>query len=68
MNIQFVSNEHGAITAVQIPIKEWKKIESKLAAFNISESIKAGYSEMLQIESGRLDEKTVEQFLSELTQ
>lgn len=29
MSIQFVSNEKGKITAVQLPIKEWKRIKKQ---------------------------------------
>jgi hypothetical protein len=66
MNVQLVSNTKGKVTAVQIPVKEWKEVEKKLAAFNIAESIKAGYNEMLQIENGDLEAKSFEQFLNEL--
>jgi hypothetical protein len=66
MNVQLVSNTKGKVTAVQIPVKEWKELEKKLAAFNIAESIKTGYNEMLQIENGQLEAKSFEQFLNEL--
>jgi hypothetical protein len=58
MNVQFVSNTKRKVTAVQIPVKEWKELEKKLAAFNIAESIKTGYNEMLQIENGLLEAKS----------
>ena len=66
MNVQLVSNAKGKVTAVQIPVKEWKELEKKLAAFNIAESIKSGYNEMLQIEAGALETKSFESFLNEL--
>ncbi len=66
MNVQLVSNAKGKVTAVQIPVKEWKEVEKKLAAFKIAESIKTGYNEMLQIENGQLEGKSFEQFLNEL--
>lgn len=66
MNVQLVSNTKGKVTAVQIPVKEWKELEKKLAAFNIAESIKTGYNEMLQIEHGQLEAKSLEQFLNEI--
>ncbi|TKC02333.1 addiction module protein [Pedobacter cryotolerans] len=28
MNIQYLSNENGLVTAVQLPIEEWEKIKS----------------------------------------
>jgi|GEM_PF-3794277 len=43
MNVQLVSNGKGKVTAVQIPLKDWKELEKKLEAFIIAESIKAGY-------------------------
>lgn len=66
MNVQFVSNSKGKITAVQLPLKDWKKVEEKLEAFNLATSIKAGYKEMEQIENGEIEAKTLEQFLNEL--
>jgi len=33
MNVQLVSNNKGKVTAVQIPVKEWKEVEKKLTAF-----------------------------------
>ncbi|HEY8782367.1 MAG TPA: hypothetical protein VIM16_12155 [Mucilaginibacter sp.] len=66
MNVQLVSNTKGKITAVQIPVRERKEVKKKLEAFNIAESIKTGYNEMLQIENGELEAKSLEQFLNEL--
>jgi hypothetical protein len=66
MNVQLVSDTKGKVTAVQIPVKEWKELKKKLAAFNIAESVKTGYNEMLQIENGQLEAKSFEQFLNEL--
>ena len=37
MNVQFVSNGEGRITAVQIPIKEWREIERKINSVDESE-------------------------------
>ncbi|MFI5139145.1 MAG: hypothetical protein ACHQIM_15085 [Sphingobacteriales bacterium] len=66
MNVQLVSNTKGKVTAVQIPVKDWKEVKRKLEAFNIAESIKTGYNEMLQIEKGQMEEKSFEQFLNGL--
>lgn len=66
MNIQLVSNEKGNVTAVQIPLKEWKEIEKKLEAFKIAESIKAGYLEMQLIEKGELKAPSLKEFLDGL--
>jgi hypothetical protein len=66
MNVQLVSNTKGKVMAVQIPLKDWKEVEKKLAAFNIAESIRKGYNEMLQIENSQLEAKSFEEFLNEL--
>lgn len=29
MDVQYVSNEKGQVVAVQLPIKEWKRIKNK---------------------------------------
>jgi hypothetical protein len=54
MNVQFVTNSKGKVTAIQLPLKDWKEVEQKLHVFNISESVKIGYQEMQQIENGQL--------------
>lgn len=66
MNVQFVSNAKGKVTAVQLPLKDWKEVEKKLEAYNIAASIRAGHKEMQQIESGEIKAKSLEQFLDEL--
>lgn len=66
MNVQFVSNSKGKITAVQLPLKEWKEVEKKLEAFNLAANIKTSYREMEQVENGEIEVKMLEQFLNEL--
>ncbi len=66
MNVQFVTNSKGKVTAIQLPLKEWEEVEKKLQAFDIAESVKTGYREMQQIESGKLKAKSLDQFLNEL--
>ena len=66
MNVQLVSNGKGKVTAVQIPLKDWKELEKKLEAFNIGESIKAGYEEMKLIEKGDLEAPSFKEFLNGL--
>ncbi|MDQ1086943.1 hypothetical protein [Siphonobacter sp. SORGH_AS_1065] len=66
MNVQYVSNAKGKVTAVQLPLKDWQEVEKKLEAFAIAEGIKAGYREMQIIEEGKLPAKTLSDFLNEL--
>ena len=46
MNVQFVSNVKGKVTAVQLPLKKWKEVEKKLEAFNLTANIKVGIRKM----------------------
>ena len=66
MNVQFVSNSKGKVTAVQLPLKEWQDVERKLEAYNIASSIRTGFKEMQQIENGEIKAKSLDQFLDEL--
>ena len=66
MDIQYVSDKKGKLRAVQISLKEWRDIEKKLEAYELAESIKAGYKEMEQIESGQLKAKKLTEFIDEL--
>lgn len=66
MDIQFISDRKGKLKAVQVSLKEWQNIERKLEAYNLAESIKAGYEEMKRIERGELKAKRFEDFVNEL--
>ncbi|MCF2486581.1 hypothetical protein [Dyadobacter sp. CY347] len=66
MNVQFVSNSKGKITAVQLPLKDWQEVERKLEAFEIAASIRTGFEEMKQIENGKLKATTLDDFLNGL--
>ena len=64
MNVQFVSNSKGKVTAVQLPLKDWQEVERKLEAFEIASSIKTGFEEAKQIETGKLKATTLDEMLS----
>lgn len=55
MNVQFVSNESGKITAVQIPIQEWREIERKLKSVEAQEWQGVSAEEIAAIEAGTRD-------------
>lgn len=67
MGIQFLSNEDGQITAVLVPLKEWKRIEQKVKAFDIADGIRRGLEEAEKIEKGEMKAKNIEQLLDELS-
>lgn len=66
MSVQFLSNENGQVTAVLVPLKDWKGIERKVKAFDIADSIRQGLKEAEKIENGEVAAKNIEQLLDEL--
>ncbi|MDY0907014.1 hypothetical protein [Pedobacter sp. CFBP9032] len=38
MSIQYLSNEHGQITAVQLPIEDWEKIKNRYPEVELLDS------------------------------
>ncbi len=68
-NIQYLTNESGAKTAVQIPfnqwndlIKEYSKLKELLALKN---DLKLGFSDLIEVEKGKSKEVTLSEFLDE---
>jgi hypothetical protein len=66
MNVQFLSNEKGKVTAVQVPIKDWKELERKINTLEVVNSIKKGLKEAEQIKKGEIKAKTIWEVLDEL--
>ena len=65
MNVQFLANDKGKITAVQLPLKDWKELERKAEAYDIAASIRNGLKEVELIEKGELKSKSFEDLLNE---
>jgi len=55
MNVQFVSNDKGEITAVQIPIEEWREISRRVNAAGAGEWQGVSAEEIAAIEAGLKD-------------
>ena len=66
MNVQFLANEKGKVTAVQLPLKDWKELERKAEAYDLAASIRTGLKEVESIEKGELKPKSLEDLLNEL--
>lgn len=66
MNIKFLSNEKGQITAVQVPIKDWRELERKINTLEVVNSIKKGLEEVNKIQKGEMKAKPIQQILDEL--
>jgi hypothetical protein len=66
MNVQFLANDRGKVTAVQVPLKDWKELERKAQAYDMAESIRKGLEEVELIEKGAIQPKSFEDLLNEL--
>ena len=66
MNVQFLANDKGKVTAVQLPLKDWKELERKAEAYDMEASIRNGLEEVELIEKGELKPKSFEDLLNEL--
>jgi hypothetical protein len=68
-NVQYLTNEQGVKTAVQIPFKEWNillKDYAKLQQFvALKKEMKQGFLDLINIEKGKLKEITLSAFLDE---
>lgn len=66
MNVQFLANDKGKVTAVQMPLKDWKELERKAEAYDVAASIRNGLKEVELIEKGELKPKSFEDLINEL--
>ena len=66
MSLQYIANEQGEVTSVQMPIEEWQEVARKVEAFDIAQSIRQGFKEAGQIERGELKAQSIESLLDEL--
>lgn len=66
MNVQFVANDKGKVTAVQVSLKDWKELERKVKAYDMAESIRKGLKEVELIEKGEVKPKPLTDLLNEL--
>ena len=68
MNIQFITNEHGARQSVIMPYIDWLKINKLLANESVVlllEEIEKGLKQVKLIKEGKLPKKTFKQLLNE---
>ena len=70
MQLQYLNDQQGNLTAVQIPIEDWKKLEKRLEkyeqAFQVKEDLTAAFEEVKQMRSGKIPKQTLSDFLNEL--
>lgn len=70
IHLQYLNDEEGNLTAVQIPIEEWQQLEKKMKkyeqAFQVKEDLAAAFREVKQMQAGKLPKQTLSEFLDEL--
>ncbi len=68
-HVQYLTNESGIKTAVQIPYNEWTKLLSDYSRLKqllaLKEDIKLGMLDLLAVEQGKSKEITLAEFLNE---
>ncbi len=68
-SLSYISDSKGKHTAVQIPMKDWKKVEQRLREAEFLTNLRSSYTEALQeVKShrqGRKKLKTLEELLAE---
>lgn len=69
VQLQYLNDHEGNLTAVQIPIEDWKKLEKKIKkyeiAFQVKEDLTAAFEEVKQMKAGKIPKQTLSEFLNE---
>jgi len=68
-NIQYLTNEKGIKTAVQIPYKEWNSLVKEYSKLRellaLKNELKLGFLDLIAVEKGKSKEITLSEFLNE---
>ena len=70
LKIQYVMDENGNKTAVQIPFQEWVKLRKEFATFlegkKLKSKLKSAFKEVQEMKNGQQSKVTLREFLDEL--
>ena len=68
-NIQYLTNEKGIKTAVQIPYSDWNNLLKKYSElsklFALKNELQSGLSDLMKVAKGKSKEITLSEFLNE---
>ena len=68
-SLSYISDSKGKHTAVQMPMKDWKKVEQRLREADFLTNLRASFSDALQEvnlhRQGKKKLKTLEELLAE---
>jgi len=70
LDIQYLNDKNGQIKAVQIPIKDWKWLNSKFIKFSkelsLKEDLTKAFNEVRLMQTGKKEKQSLGEFLNEL--
>lgn len=66
MQIQYVTDEKGKKTAVQLSLKQWNELQKSVKKLEIFEDLKQAFKEMEAHSKGKLKTPTTKQLLARL--
>ena len=70
LNVQYVNDREGNIQAVQIPIKDWKWLQSKFKIFsqelNFKRDMVEAFEDVKLMQKGLQKKQTLTDFINEL--
>jgi hypothetical protein len=68
--VQYLYDKDGIVKAVQIPIKDWKWLQSKFRIFTkelaLKKDLEQAISEVAQMQDGTMKKQPLGEFLAEL--
>ncbi len=66
MDVQYVTDQKGKKTAIQMSLKQWKELQKGLKKLELFEELKQAFKEMEQHSKGNLKTPTTKQLLAQL--
>ena len=70
LSIQYLNDQSGNISAVQIPWAEWEKIANKMKKYEqilkVKSDLTEAFGEVKKIQSRKIKKQTLSEFLNEL--
>lgn len=70
LNIHYLNDKNGNVKAVQIPITDWKWLQSKFRIFSkelsLKKDLEQAISEVTKMQDGTMVKQSLDEFLAEL--
>lgn len=70
IKIQYLNDKDGNLRAVQIPIEDWKWLQSKFSIFSkelaLKKDLEQAISEVTKMQDGTMVKQSLDEFLAEL--